>query len=261
MGKEIQKEAFERLLSIMDRLREECPWDRKQTFDSLKKNTIEETFELIEAIDEKHYSQIREELGDLLLHVVFYAKLGEEIKEFDITDVANGISDKLIARHPHIFGDVKAETAEEVLENWEKLKLKEKKGKKVLSGVPKALPAMIKAMRVQEKVRGVGFDWDKREQVWDKVKEEIAELEHELKAHDTAKIENEFGDVFFSLINAARLYDVDPEDALQKTVKKFIRRFNYLEQETIAKGQSLKEMSLDEMNEIWEQAKQFDENK
>jgi len=253
--------AIERLLIIMDELRLQCPWDKKQSFETLRKLTIEETYELAEAIAEKDYQGIKGELGDLLLHIVFYAKLGSEIGEFDIADIANAISEKLIYRHPHIYGDVKVADANEVAENWEKLKLKEKKDKKVLDGVPAALPAMTKANRLQEKARGVGFDWEVPEQVWDKVNEELNEVKEEIeickKSKDKNKeaLEAEFGDLLFSVINAARLYDIDPELALERTNKKFIKRFNYLEKETITKGKSLHDMSLDEMNKVWEKAK------
>ncbi|HIE15485.1 MAG TPA: nucleoside triphosphate pyrophosphohydrolase [Bacteroidales bacterium] len=260
-SKQKETEAFERLLRIMDRLREECPWDRKQTFDSLRRLTIEETFELAEAITEHNYTEIERELGDLLMHIVFYAKIGEEVKSFDITTILEKISEKLIYRHPHIFGNTKVSDAEEVEKNWEALKLKEKGKKKqtVLGGVPHSLPAMIKAVRIQEKVRGVGFDWDKKEQIWDKINEEINELRDAVKRKNSDDTEKEFGDVFFSLINAARLYGIDPDNALEKTNKKFIKRFNYLETKTIEKGKSLHKMNLDEMNKIWEEAKQFDD--
>ena len=260
-SKQKETEAFERLLRIMDRLREECPWDRKQTFDSLRRLTIEETFELAEAITEHNYTEIERELGDLLMHIVFYAKIGEEVKSFDITTILEKISEKLIYRHPHIFGNTKVSDAEEVEKNWEALKLKEKGKKKqtVLGGVPHSLPAMIKAIRIQEKVRGVGFDWDKKEQIWDKINEEINELRDAVKRKNSDDTEKEFGDVFFSLINAARLYGIDPDNALEKTNKKFIKRFNYLETKTIEKGKSLHKMNLDEMNKIWEEAKQFDD--
>ncbi len=255
-----QLSAFKNLLDIMDRLRKECPWDSKQTFDSLRRLTIEETFELTEAITAHDYQEIKKELGDLLLHIVFYAKIGEEKKAFDIATVIEAINEKLIYRHPHIFSDVKVTSAEEVEENWEALKLKEKGREKqtVLEGVPRSLPAMTKANRIQEKVRGVGFDWDKKEQIWDKVDEELDELKEAIESNKNKEIEKEFGDVFFSLINAARLYGIDPENALKKTNLKFIKRFNYLEQQTISKGKSLHDMNLDEMNKIWEEAKQFD---
>jgi len=251
--------AIERLLDIMDKLREGCPWDRKQTFETLRTLTIEETYELADAILKNDKEEIKKELGDLLLHIVFYAKIGSETNDFDITDVANSICDKLIYRHPHIFSDVKVKDAREVEENWEQLKLKEKNGNKsVLEGVPQSLPALVKANRIQDKVRGVGFDWEEKEQVWDKVKEEFAEVEHEIRNGNTDKMEAEFGDLFFSLINAARLYNVNPENALERTNQKFIRRFNYLESQTIQKGKNLKSMSLEEMDVIWEEAKKFD---
>lgn len=247
---------FTRLLDIIDELREKCPWDMKQTNESLRKLTIEETYELAEAVSSGSDEGIRNELGDLLLHVVFYAKIGSEKGVFDIGDVLEGINKKLIYRHPHVFGDVKVKGASEVEENWEKLKIKESNGyKAVLSGVPASLPAIIKANRIQEKVRGVGFDWEKREQIWDKVTEELDELKEEIENHDTEAIESELGDVLFSIINASRLYGIDPEAALEKTNRKFIKRFNYLENETIRKGNSLHNMTLDEMNVIWEEAK------
>ena len=251
-------EEFKRLLEIMDELRQKCPWDSAQTNESLRTLTVEEVYELAEAVAENKPSEIKKELGDLLLHIVFYAKIGEENKEFDIADVIAGINEKLIFRHPHIFGDVKVSSAKDVEENWERLKLKEGKTKTVLGGIPKALPALIKAHRIQDKARGVGFDWDEKEQVWDKVLEEYNELMSEVKLADKDKIEAEFGDFFFSVVNAARLYGINPENALERTNTKFIKRFNYLEQQTIAKGQDLKNMSLDEMNEIWEEAKKQD---
>ncbi len=257
MKKEL--EAFDRLLEIMNELREKCPWDQKQTIETLRSLTIEETYELADAIIKEDMKDIKKELGDLLLHIVFYAKIGSEKNEFDITDVINGINEKLIHRHPHVFGDVKVKDHKEVEENWEEIKLREKdRDNSVLSGVPESLPALVKANRIQQKVRGVGFDWDERNQIWDKVKEELNELQHEVKTEDQEKTEAEFGDLFFSLINAARLYDIDPETALERTNKKFIKRFNYLEEQTIKKGLSLKEMSLDEMNVVWEAAKKFD---
>jgi MazG family protein len=249
---------FKRLLDIMDRLRIECPWDSKQTNESLRTLTIEETYELADAILAKDDKEICKELGDILLHIVFYAKIGEEKELFNIADVLKNINEKLIYRHPHIFGDVKVKDSKEVEENWEALKLKEGKKKTVLGGIPKSLPAMIKAYRVQDKVRGVGFDWDKKEQVWDKVNEEYNELMHELQNNNTKDFENEFGDLFFSLINAARLYDINPENALEKTNKKFIKRFNYLESKTISKGGNLRNMCLEEMDKIWEEAKKED---
>jgi XTP/dITP diphosphohydrolase len=250
---------FERLLGIIDELRVKCPWDMKQTNESLRKLTIEETYELADAIFSGSDDGIRNELGDLMLHIVFYAKIGAEKELFTMADVLEGINKKLIYRHPHVFGDVKVSGASEVEENWEQLKIRENEGSKpVLSGVPSSLPAMVKANRIQEKVRGVGFDWEKRDQIWDKVMEEISELKEEIDKHNTESIESELGDVIFSIINAARLYDIDPEAALEKTNRKFIKRFNFLEKETIAKGKSLHDMSLDEMNVIWEKAKEED---
>lgn len=250
---------FERLLGIIDELRVKCPWDMKQTNESLRKLTIEETYELADAIFSGSNDGIRNELGDLMLHIVFYAKIGAEKEIFTMADVLEGINTKLIYRHPHVFGDVKVSGASEVEENWEQLKIRENEGSKpVLSGVPSSLPALVKANRIQEKVRGVGFDWEKRDQIWDKVLEEISELKEEIENHNTESIESELGDVLFSIINAARLYDIDPEAALEKTNRKFIRRFNFLEKETIAKGKSLHDMSLDEMNVIWEKAKKED---
>ena len=251
--------AFDRLLEIMNELREKCPWDKKQTIESLRTLTIEETYELADAIVKKDMNDLKKELGDLLLHIVFYAKIGSEKKEFDISDVIESINEKLIHRHPHVFGDVSVKDHREVEENWETIKLNEKdRDNSVLSGVPESLPALVKANRIQQKVRGVGFDWDERSQIRDKVKEELSELQHEIEIEDQEKVEAEFGDLLFSLINAARLYDIDPETALERTNKKFINRFNYLEKQTLKKGISLKDMSLDEMNVIWEAAKQFD---
>ncbi|GET25249.1 nucleoside triphosphate pyrophosphohydrolase [Prolixibacter sp. NT017] len=259
MAKKEQLEAFGKLLDIMDELRVKCPWDRKQTLESLRKLTIEETYELGDAIIERDMAEIKKELGDILLHIVFYAKIGDEMDSFDIEDVINSLNEKLIYRHPHVFGDVSVANATEVEENWEALKLKEKgRKKKVLEGVPASLPALIKANRIQEKVRGVGFDWEEREQVWDKVKEELSEVEHEMRANDQAKLEEEFGDLLFSLVNAARLYDIDPETALERTNRKFIRRFNYLEEKTLGNGRSLHDMSLEEMDHYWEEAKKLD---
>jgi len=252
-------EEFNRLLDIIDELRVKCPWDMKQTNDSLRKLTIEETYELAESISSGNDAGIKNELGDIMLHIVFYAKIGSEKGLFTMADVLEGINNKLIYRHPHVFGDVKVSGASEVEENWEQLKIREDKGyKPVLSGVPSSLPAIIKANRIQEKVRGVGFDWEKREQIWDKVQEEISELKEEIENHSTESIESELGDVLFSIINASRLYDIDPEAALEKTNRKFIKRFNYLEKETLKKGISLHDMSLDEMNVIWEEAKKED---
>ena len=252
-------EEFSRLLNIIDELRSKCPWDMKQTNESLRKLTIEETYELADAISSQNDDSIRNELGDLMLHIVFYAKIGAEKGLFTMAEVLEGINKKLIYRHPHVFSDVKVSDASEVEENWEQLKIKENKDyKAVLSGVPSSLPAIIKANRIQEKVRGVGFDWEKRDQIWDKVTEEITELKAEIETHNTESIEAELGDVLFSIINAARLYDIDPEAALEKTNRKFIKRFNFLEKETLSKGKSLHDMSLDEMNEIWERAKEED---
>ncbi|MCY1635920.1 nucleoside triphosphate pyrophosphohydrolase [Marinifilum sp. D737] len=257
MNRKLQ--AFERLLDIMDQLREGCPWDKKQTFETLRTLTIEETYELADSILKGDKQEIKKELGDILLHIVFYAKIGSETNDFDIADVCDGISEKLIYRHPHIFSDTKVADAKEVEENWEQLKLKEKGGNKsVLEGVPQSLPALVKANRIQDKVRGVGFDWDEKEQVWEKVKEEVNEVEIEIRKGDQDKMEQEFGDLFFSLINAARLYGVNPENALERTNQKFMKRFNYLESKTLKQGRNLKEMNLEEMDEIWEEAKQFD---
>jgi len=248
--------SFRHLLEIMDELREKCPWDKVQTFESLRTLTIEETYELADAIAKESPVAIKKELGDILLHIVFYAKIGSETGDFTMDQVIDALSEKLIYRHPHIFGDNTANTPQEVKEQWEKLKLKEKGGNKtVLSGVPAALPAMIKAHRMQDKARGVGFDWEKREQVWDKVNEELNEMKDEIAKADKEHTEAEFGDFLFSIINAARLYNINPENALEKTNAKFIRRFNYLEAKTIQKGIDLKQLSLDEMNAIWDEAK------
>lgn len=248
---------FERLLGIMKRLRAECPWDREQTFESIRSNTVEETYELSDAILAKDMQEIKKELGDLLLHIVFYSEMGSETEDFDIYDVCKTINEKLIFRHPHVFGEVNVNgDTNKVLENWESLKLKEKGGNKtVLGGVPASLPTLIKAYRIQEKAASVGFDWEYREQVWDKAKEELAEFQAEAEKMDSDKMEAEFGDVLFSMVNAARLYDINPDTALERTNKKFIQRFNYLEAETIAKGKNLKEMTLAEMDVIWEKAK------
>ncbi len=254
-SKEQKLQALGRLLDIMDDLRTGCPWDKKQTNDSLRHLTIEEVYELADAIIEKDSAEIKKELGDLLLHIVFYAKIGSENQDFDIADVANAISEKLIYRHPHIYGDVEVKDEKEVKENWEKLKLKEGK-KSVLEGVPKSLPAMVKAMRLQEKAKGVGFDWDNKEQVWDKVQEELEEFQTEVVANDNEKMEAEFGDVLFSLINYARFVGVNPETALEKTNKKFIYRFQYLEDKAKKEGKALKDMTLSEMEAYWQQAKQ-----
>ena len=244
-----QLKAFERLLDIMDDLREKCPWDRKQTFDSLRQNTIEETYELATAISRHDMNEISKELGDVLLHVVFYAKMGSETGDFDIADVCNRISDKLIFRHPHVYGEAAAANAEEVSKLWEQVKLKEKGGNKtVLGGIPDSLPSLVKAYRIQDKVANVGFDWEKREDVLAKVKEEIAEFEEDPS-------EAELGDVLFALINAARLYKLKPDNALEQTNLKFIRRFNYVEQRAKEQGKDLKDMSLDEMEALWQEAK------
>lgn len=251
-----QLEAFGHMLDVLDVLRVKCPWDAKQTNESLRPNTIEETFELAEALANDDTMNIRKELGDVLLHIAFYSKIASEKGQFDIADVCNALTDKLIFRHPHVFGDVKAESTEQVLENWEQIKLREKDGNKtVLGGVPSALPAMIKANRIQEKVRNVGFDWEEPAQVWDKVDEEIAEVKAEIQSGDKDALEGEFGDLLFAVINAARLYGVNPENALEKTNKKFIARFNYLEKKCKEQGKNLKEMTLAEMDEIWNEAK------
>jgi XTP/dITP diphosphohydrolase len=260
-AKEAQEMAsFSRLLAIMSELRVKCPWDREQTFDSLRPQTIEETYELNEAILQKDYEAICKELGDVLLHIVFYAKMGEEGGHFTMDDIITKLCGKLIFRHPHVFSKTAVKDAAEVIQNWEQLKLKEKDGNKtVLSGVPCHLPSLVKAYRIQDKVRAVGFDWDVREQVWDKVTEEMNELKAELAAGVADGIESEFGDLLFSIVNAARLYKVNPDTALERTNRKFIKRFNYLEQQTIQKGRPLTTMSLAEMNEIWEEAKKCDD--
>lgn len=251
-----QMEAFGRLLDVLDELRVKCPWDRKQTNESLRPNTIEEVYELCDALVKNDQKNICKELGDVLLHIVFYAKIGSEAGTFDIKDVCDKLCEKLIFRHPHVFGEVKANTAEQVSESWEQIKMKEKDGNKsVLSGVPDALPSLIKAYRIQDKARNVGFDWEDREQVWEKVKEEISEFESEVATMDKEKAEAEFGDVMFSLINAARLYKINPDNALEHTNQKFIRRFNYLEEHTIKQGRNLTDMALEEMDAIWGEAK------
>jgi XTP/dITP diphosphohydrolase len=255
-NREAQLNAFNRLLDIMDDLREKCPWDRKQTLESLRHLTIEETYELGDAILENDLNEIKKELGDLLLHIVFYAKIGSEKNAFDIADVANGIADKLIERHPHIYGDVEVADEEEVKKNWENLKLKEGKSS-VLEGVPKSLPAMVKANRIQDKVAGVGFDWEHPEQVFKKLKEELDELQHEVNENNAERIEAEFGDVLFSMINYARFLKVDPESALERTNKKFIKRFQYLEEKAKAVNKPLREMTLAEMDVFWEEAKKL----
>lgn len=251
-----QLDAFNRLLDIMDELREKCPWDKKQTLESLRNLTIEEVYELGDAIIENDLNEVKKELGDVLLHIVFYAKIGSEQKAFDIADVANAISDKLIARHPHIYGNEIVETEEQVLQNWEKLKLKEG-NKSVLGGVPKSLPAMVKANRIQEKARGVGFDWDNADQVWEKVQEELVEFQDEVLAKNHENMEAEFGDVLFSLINYARFVNINPENALEKTNAKFIKRFQYLEEKAKLDGKSLENMTLEEMDVYWNEAKKI----
>lgn len=251
-----QLEAFGRLLDVLDELRVKCPWDRKQTNESLRPNTIEEVYELCDALMRNDEKNICKELGDVLLHVLFYAKIGSETGAFDIKEVCDRLCDKLIFRHPHVFGEVKADTAEKVSENWEQIKLKEKDGNKtVLSGVPAALPSLIKAYRIQDKARNVGFDWEEREQVWTKVKEEVGEFEAEVPHMDKERAEAEFGDVLFSLVNAARLYKINPDNALERTNQKFIRRFNYLEEHTLREGRNLKDMTLEEMDVLWNEAK------
>jgi len=255
-SKPSQLQAFERLLIIMDELREQCPWDKKQTFESLRHLTIEETYELGDAILDKDLPEIKNELGDLLLHIVFYAKLGSETNDFDISMVINSICEKLIHRHPHIYGDIKVADEEEVKRNWEQLKLKEGKNS-ILEGVPRSLPAMVKASRIQDKVAGVGFDWEEPKQVFEKVQEELAELQEEIKIQDQDKIEAEFGDVLFSMINYARFLKVNPEDALERTNKKFIKRFQFLEVEAKKINKPIADMSLNEMNKYWEQAKKL----
>ena len=254
--KEQKLQAFSRLLDIMDDLREKCPWDKKQTLQSLRYLTIEETYELGDAIMENDLQEIKKELGDLLLHIVFYSKIGSETGDFDIADVANGICEKLIHRHPHIYGDVKVENEEDVKRNWEKLKLQEGR-KSVLEGVPNSLPAMVKANRIQEKVKAVGFDWEEPQQVWEKVQEELGELQAEVSSGNQEKINQEFGDVLFSMINYARFLKVNPEDALEQTNKKFIKRFKYLEEKSSEIGKPLSEMTLAEMDVYWNEAKKL----
>ncbi|MDE7441148.1 MAG: nucleoside triphosphate pyrophosphohydrolase [Muribaculaceae bacterium] len=254
--KEEKLAAFGDFLDVLDTLRVKCPWDAKQTNESLRPNTIEEVYELVDALMADDTANICKELGDVLLHVAFYSKIAEEKGQFDIADVCTRLKDKLIFRHPHIYGEVKADNAEEVIQNWEQIKLKEKGGNKtVLSGVPSALPALIKANRIQEKARNVGFDWEKREEVWQKVKEEISEVETEINGGSREKIDAEFGDLLFAVINAARLYGVDPENALERTNRKFIRRFNHIEARAKEMGKNLKEMTLGEMDGLWNEAK------
>lgn len=252
-----QLAAFDRLLTIMDELREKCPWDRKQTFESLRQNTIEETYELASALIKKDYNEIAKELGDVLLHVIFYAKIASETEEFDIADVCNRLCDKLVFRHPHVYGEEAAKNAEDVSHIWEQVKLKEKGGNKtVLAGIPEALPALVKAYRIQDKVANVGFDWEHKEDVWDKVKEELSEFEQELRQPDNREnTEEEFGDLLFSLVNVARLYKLKPDNALEKTNSKFIKRFNYIEQQAALQGRNIQDLTLDEMEALWQQAK------
>ena len=248
--------ATARLLEVMNTLRRECPWDREQTFDSLRSNTIEETYELADAITDHNMEGIKEELGDLLLHGVFYSKLGEEEGAFDFGDVADALCDKLIYRHPHVYGDIHANTPDQVKENWEALKLRKKNRRSgTLGGVPRSLPAMVKAYRMGEKAAGAGFDWEQKEDVWDKVREELGEVEAEMKSGSKTDLEGEFGDLLFALVNACRLYGVDPESALERTNKKFIQRFNYMEERAAAKGHTFHEMSLGAMEELWQEAK------
>lgn len=255
--REEKMQAFGRLLDVLDELREKCPWDHKQTNESLRPNTIEETYELCDALVKDDVNEICKELGDVLLHVCFYAKIGSEKEQFDIADVCNRLCDKLIFRHPHVYGDAVANNAGDVVKTWEQIKLKEKGGNKtVLSGVPDALPALIKAYRIQDKARNVGFDWDKKEDVWEKVREELAELEVELNRGDEEKSTAEFGDFLFSLINAGRLYHLNPENALEYTNQKFIRRFNYVEEQTLKQGRQLADMTLAEMDNLWQEAKE-----
>ncbi|MBQ3071352.1 MAG: nucleoside triphosphate pyrophosphohydrolase [Tidjanibacter sp.] len=254
-------EAAARLLEVMDTLREKCPWDREQTFHSLRNNTIEECFELVDAITDENFDGIREELGDVLLHIVFYSKMGEEQGRFDFADVCNYLCDKLIYRHPHVYGDVQAEGAQEVIHNWEMLKLKEKAKKErkaaggVLAGVPRSLPAMVKGYRIGQKAASAGFDWEQKEDVWDKVREEIGEVEAEVRSGNQEALEEEIGDLFFALINASRLYGVDPENALERTNKKFISRFQHIEKRAAEMGKSLGDMTLNEMEALWQEAK------
>ena len=264
MNRDSEIKAFVRLLDVMDELREKCPWDRKQTIESLRPLTIEETYELSDAILDGDYKGVSKELGDLMLHMVFYSKIGKEMGLFDMADVMNLICDKLIFRHPHVFGDVEVSGAGEVIQNWEQLKRKEKDGNKtILSGVPKSMPSLVKAYRVQDKVRAVGFDWNEREDVWNKVREEIAEFEAEVIAvkengeKDKKRMEGEFGDLLFSLVNAARLYDINPDTALEMTNKKFIRRFGYLEKWAADNGRNINEMTLEEMDKVWEESKKI----
>ena len=258
MNRHDAEKATTRLLDVMDKLRKECPWDREQTFDSLRNNTIEETYELADAITDKNMDGIKEELGDLLLHIVFYSKLADEEGAFDYTDVANAVCDKLIYRHPHVYGDIHADTPEAVKQNWEALKLRKKNRKSgTLGGVPVSLPSMVKAFRIGEKAAATGFDWEQKEDVWAKVKEELMEVDAELRAEDKEHLTDEMGDLFFALVNACRLYGIDPEAALERTNKKFIRRFNHLEKRAEEKGVSLHDMTLSEMDSYWNEAKEL----
>ena len=254
--REEQLKAFDRLLTVMDELREKCPWDRKQTFESLRQNTIEETYELATALLQNDMNEISKELGDVLLHVVFYAKIGSELGAFDMAEVCNKIADKLIFRHPHVYGEYAANNAKEVCEMWEQVKLKEKGGNKtVLAGIPEALPALVKAYRIQDKVANVGFDWENKEDVWAKVHEEIDEIQIEMQSGDKAKMEKEFGDLLFSLVNIARHHGINPDNALEMTNSKFRNRFGYVEEHSIKQGRNLKDMTLEEMDALWNDAK------
>lgn len=258
--KEEKLSAFSRIIEVLDTLRQRCPWDAKQTNESLRPNTVEEVFELADALISEDTLNIKKELGDVLLHVLFYSKIASEKGQFDIADVCNSLADKLIFRHPHIYGNVQADSAEKVSQNWEEIKLKEKGGNKtVLAGVPGALPALIKANRIQEKAANVGFDWEEPHQVWEKLKEEIGEVEQEMTSGNTSDLEGEFGDLLFAVVNAARLYSVNPENALERTNRKFISRFNYLEQKAKDLGVSLRDMTLAQMDEFWNEAKSFEE--
>lgn len=255
-SREYKIESFGRLLDVLDRLRVECPWDKKQTNESLRSNTIEEVYELCDALSKNDVQNICKELGDVLLHIVFYAKIASEKQQFDIADVCNQLCDKLIFRHPHVFGNVEADSSEQVSENWEKIKQKEKGGNKtVLSGVPQALPSLIKAFRIQEKAHNVGFDWDEASDSWQKVKEEILEFEMEIEHMDKERAENELGDILFSLVNMARLYKINPDNALEKSNQKFIKRFNYIEAVANKQNRKLEDLSLEEMDSLWNQAK------
>lgn len=259
MNRHDAEKATTRLLDVMDKLRKECPWDREQTFDSLRNNTIEETYELADAITDRNMDGIKEELGDLLLHIVFYSKLADEEGAFDYTDVANAVCDKLIYRHPHVYGDIHADTPRAVKQNWEALKLRKKNRKSgTLGGVPVSLPSMVKAFRIGEKAAATGFDWEQKEDVWAKVKEELMEVDAELRAEDKEHLTDEMGDLFFALVNACRLYGIDPEAALERTNKKFIRRFNHLEKRAEEKGVSLHDMPLSEMDSYWNEAKELE---